>query len=1207
MGILEWSIIDTPDSIPGTLREILNPRNQGAGITKIAVANDGTTFWAIVRRGDRNGISRGGAQVMLYRSLDGGLSWDDTPYQNLVRNQTNIPYGTFVWDIALATDDANIIAVVCANINVSPLVQEVWISFDNGINWDNTIWTLETDKTGIKLISTIDISRSFGDRKMLVGTRDGSGLATNNIQITNLSNYKKWSTQDLNGENPSINSVTGDILVAKFSPNFPEDKTIIIVYSNGELEPAHGGTWIATGIHDLATSSTKWQSFREHVEIRNSNNKPGDSPQINEIIRVNLELPSDFSGNDSNLRFFYVSTDAIDRVESVSPNRGVYRIENDIIHTLMDNTQTFGLVTSNKKTRRAASISYWGTCKSGKLLVGETLGLANKANVHVWFTDWPTMTPIPCWYLTKKPPSGAAGNISNTISDKDILGYGNAHIVWSPIYASTGVAYLATSSSSLGPWKIPEISDGGIVADISWPAGYVNVVPFDESAFSLTRNNGETWNQLSLINTLISKLTDVAISPDGTTLYVASTNANLGCQGFDSVWRNSANERIISPPLPPLPVGQVWERIRVSQTNEDPTMRCSKWALLRLSPDKLDGQVIFWAAGGTSGLAEIGGYPVGPNTKVVAWSSDYGDYWSDISPKIEVQDIAVESSTIIYILDIFGNVQKMPFTGVKWSNSLEIVPTYLCGGHTIEAQAADKVIVGNCTNSPLRFPVSISLDGGRSFIPYRKALNSQPKIGYHAIFDVDFFKNSTIYLCSDNDYDGLIYRQQAAGIAINWSEIMTGNQSHHSGYYGLVQTNHRNVTGQGTLYAAHCAPSKPKILYCGVERTLNPLAGSPIPGVFWDCLDASSFFQRQSKTVEFTLEPKSFKLFGCLSQDTNATLLAIDNDWYASNQNASTNHGGVVKVGESGMLWAYTDCVAKKGPLLTLPNATIIGVDEVTGRNQDIDFTWEQLCVSTHYQLQIAKDPTFSLLIADINDNMPSSITSPALIYMAAGRYTLPNTIPVPFLQEGHTYYWRCRVKQGITGQKIVSPWSDVRYFTISKTKKSSSKIIDQVSQAETTKINRKEARPGKKYHAFIAHASEDEKEVVNPLYVALREKGLKVWYDKFVLDIGDNIVHKVQQGLLESWYGIVVLSHHFFNKGFPRAELDALLNIEMEMSIDKSIILPIWHRIDKSEVDAKSVFLGGKWAYKTSEKSIEQIASGIYTKIIKDNFPIIE
>ena len=64
------------------------------------------------------------------------------------------------------------------------------------------------------------------------------------------------------------------------------------------------------------------------------------------------------------------------------------------------------------------------------------------------------------------------------------------------------------------------------------------------------------------------------------------------------------------------------------------------------------------------------------------------------------------------------------------------------------------------------------------------------------------------------------------------------------------------------------------------------------------------------------------------------------------------------------MLWAYTDCLAKKGPILKSPaDKFLVGADPVTGRNQQVDLAWEQLCLATGYELQIAKDQNFTLRI----------------------------------------------------------------------------------------------------------------------------------------------------------------------------------------------------------------------------------------------------
>jgi len=99
----------------------------------------------------------------------------------------------------------------------------------------------------------------------------------------------------------------------------------------------------------------------------------------------------------------------------------------------------------------------------------------------------------------------------------------------------------------------------------------------------------------------------------------------------------------------------------------------------------------------------------------------------------------------------------------------------------------------------------------------------------------------------------------------------------------------------------------------------------------------------------------------------------------------------------------------------------LVSYDPVTGRNADIGFRWEQLCLASQYQVQIAKDEGFSLIVFDSGVYEPALSTSPAMLYQAGGR-----------LEAGHTYYWRARVRQAITGQAIHGPWSLPQKFTVS-------------------------------------------------------------------------------------------------------------------------------------------------------------------------------
>lgn len=134
-------------------------------------------------------------------------------------------------------------------------------------------------------------------------------------------------------------------------------------------------------------------------------------------------------------------------------------------------------------------------------------------------------------------------------------------------------------------------------------------------------------------------------------------------------------------------------------------------------------------------------------------------------------------------------------------------------------------------------------------------------------------------------------------------------------------------------------------------------------------------------------------------------------------------------------------------------------------------------------------------------------------------------------------------------------------------------------------------------YDVFISHATEDKEDIVRPLAQALVKESLHVWYDEFELRIGDSLRRKIDSGLAKSRFGVVVLSHAFFAKNWPQYELDGLVTREMT---GEQVILPLWHRITKSEVMAKSPSLADKVARNTSDFTVEEIAHEI-AEVIKN------
>jgi hypothetical protein len=136
-----------------------------------------------------------------------------------------------------------------------------------------------------------------------------------------------------------------------------------------------------------------------------------------------------------------------------------------------------------------------------------------------------------------------------------------------------------------------------------------------------------------------------------------------------------------------------------------------------------------------------------------------------------------------------------------------------------------------------------------------------------------------------------------------------------------------------------------------------------------------------------------------------------------------------------------------------------------------------------------------------------------------------------------------------------------------------------------------------REYDVFISHASEDKQEVVRPLAHALREQGLVVWYDEFELKIGDSLRRKIDKGLANSRFGIVVLSKDFLKKGWTNYELDGIIT---KANTGEQVVLPIWHNITKKEVIDFSPSLADKLARNTATNTVDEIAIEI-AELIKE------
>lgn len=139
-------------------------------------------------------------------------------------------------------------------------------------------------------------------------------------------------------------------------------------------------------------------------------------------------------------------------------------------------------------------------------------------------------------------------------------------------------------------------------------------------------------------------------------------------------------------------------------------------------------------------------------------------------------------------------------------------------------------------------------------------------------------------------------------------------------------------------------------------------------------------------------------------------------------------------------------------------------------------------------------------------------------------------------------------------------------------------------------------------WDVFISHAWEDKETIARPLADALSKAGLSVWYDELTLTLGDGLRRSIDRGLVESKYGVVILSPHFFAKSWPQRELDGLTTREISSG---KVILPVWHNVTREDIERFSPPLADKLGVSTGaglDSVVREILRAVRPQSIQDS-----
>jgi hypothetical protein len=1005
----EWTTVDTP-TLDGW---VLAPEST---IDDFAYASEGDVAYVVAQAYDENWENGG---YYLLKSDNAAATWTDlTPaLTKLIADElpayfSDEPDDTFFL-LRVETDNADpdfvAVALVLEDYNSGSYDDYLYVFFstDGG---DTFVDAGEVEDGGLTFMTMMP---NYGFTDLAVSTEvDGKryiaagGVASDmnaglfRCLVTGDS-PGAWedATADDGWDDDPTGTDTGPfvsfgVTFMEFSPNFATDRTILVTTVVPAGMPPFDiylqcGSWgLTEGWNGASTLGIDAVPVMEDVDIIGT-----PATEYDPRVIAGLTLPSDYNSKNSDTRILWVWVNYYD-AGTGDPASQIIRVDNDDTNPVVQQVKNTELWLSN--------VSYFGTIAEGKAIAG-ILGTGTDVMtacepVQVYRNGSIANMDICCvhWQKACKPPTGMTG---------------------------MGVAYVS--------------------ADKAYAVALHGIFPYDEGAWSVSFDDGNTWNQLSLVDTYINYFSDTAVSPDCNKMWVVSVNVEDSNCMLDSVWLKATDLPEASE------YSGYWLRVWNGWFEGSWFETGDGVGFIRLPADETAGDTVFL---------------VNYDTNYVYMNDLEGlGCWTPISSTTldEIVDLAAPTADTLYALDWNGDVSMYDSEG--WH---EAVASEVDNGWTI-AVHGDYILVGSAWDGQ----VSYSDDGGETFtlldetvpIEYQSCSDCtmyDADNGHTSVaFDTYFDTNDVIYAAIEGWYGsysaGGIY-DWVLGTSTDWTDL---GAEHDYAYTGIILSYlggnpFTSAATGGVLYASYKYMDG-SYARTGVARSLTPIVEQAIcPACMADVWDYL-YEGLPDRNTQFEAIPFALKACGCMTPDSNTKLFAVetrhDYNMIDGTYAADVSYGGNFVDDVGGAVWTFEDCYAKKQVELVTAAGFVVGTSACECCNAPFNLRWDRLCDACCYQIEFALDEDFTEPYIpyelSVVDSMPYEYD---YSWYCPGEAVGPAAAssPIAFFGCGFepetTYYWRVRAVEAATGQEIRSWPSEVQSFSIAPT--ASAGAIDLVA-----------------------------------------------------------------------------------------------------------------------------------------------------------------
>jgi len=778
--------------------------------------------------------------------------------------------------IAVSPDDPNIVAFIDQDNT------EVWLTTNGGTSWTDLGQPTAGDGSSdpASNILGIAISGKVSGTSYIGVVGDEAGPRSALWYFNSGAAVTKWriatDAAGLDGWDATGFTADDYAVAIAFSPNFPSDRIATIVTFTDS-----GDVLFQVGSFAGKSWNTDVGGFDSYpVLIDEDAGTTGTR-----VYNADIALGADYLGADSSTRIAFVGTSTTGTTDEPG---GIYALD--------DND-----VTDVKTGAPIRSVAY--NTSANKLLAGADY-------------DWVGAGAV----------TNAVYRSSNpTASDPDVSS--------AATYKKPGVN--ANNSSVVVAWS------GNTAISGSGGAGYYNSAQeYNYGSFAISRDDGKSWNDISLINFGYDWVSDMAVSADGAKqLFNASDGTAMMVFRYDGAWEGVFDS-------PDLSANDI---------------------LLRTAPED---------------FAKF--YVVEQGSDALFYTSDAGETkWTIRYATADMQDLAVESASVIYAAQLGStNVIKSSNGGFLWDDAVD---TGSSGNiWMLKSLSKDNLILGTQDGY-----VDYSKDGGANWTE----LDDEVANGNVVVTASGLNSGDFVYAATDVADDNVYHWQ--IGTNTSWDDIFgtvdvvfpDGTMGVGYGVYGIT-------LAKGALYVVANDGTD-----SFVARTLSPSTADSSTG--WDS-------KAKTGVVLGTYPGNTTPLQGLYTSTGSVKLWALDGN--------GTDYT---------FIYSLTDDIVDTAPALAGPaDAVVVKVNPITGRAQDVNFTWNRDSNAISYQLRVALDKDFTQVIST------TTVASTDAIIASIGGPFITDSIE---WQDGWTYYWKVRVLK-VSGQEDDnwhSGWSTARSFSV--------------------------------------------------------------------------------------------------------------------------------------------------------------------------------